>query len=62
MNLESKTFSSVMRELRAQDPNMLEKFLAQFKKSFDQACESQLENPEQAALMEALYQIDDSKS
>ena len=52
------TYSSTMRELRNKHEDSVREFQVSFKNAFEEALDSDLENPEQLALMEALQKID----
>lgn len=48
----TSTFSAEMRELRKNNPEKVMDFLKQFNNSFQNALQENIENPEQAALLE----------
>lgn len=52
------SYSSIMRDLRKGDDERRLKFQHIFKKTFDDALDNELENPEQIALMTAIKSID----
>lgn len=53
------TYSYVMRELRRKaDEEVVRKFMKEFKAAFEEALDESVNNPEQAALMQALKEID----
>lgn len=55
---QDMTFSSTMRKLRKDSPNQVIPFLSFFKSAFELAQKENLEDPEQAALLEALQYIE----
>ena len=54
------TFSSTMRDLRKSNPKKVNQFLKAFKQAFDMACEQNLDDVEQLALLEAMHVVDKS--
>ena len=51
------TYSSVMRHLRANNKDLVVTFEKEFKKSFEEALESGLDEPENIALLSAISTI-----
>lgn len=51
------TFSSVMRTLRQSKPNIIYSFLVQFQANMFAAVKEELENPEQAALLQTISNL-----
>jgi len=52
------SYSYVMRKLRKDKPERLHKFMVVFKQAFDKAFVEEVEDPDNAALMEALQAVD----
>jgi len=53
------SYSYIMRKLRKGDPEKLHKFMAAFKAAFDKAFIEEIEDPDNAALMEAMQVMQD---
>lgn len=53
----TSTFSSKMRELRKNNPNLVIPFLKAFKNAFEQGVNDEIENLEQSSLLQAIYEI-----
>jgi hypothetical protein len=52
------SYTYVMRELRKNCPENVDKFQIAFKQAFEQAIDENLEDPEQIALMEAMDAVE----
>ena len=52
------TYSAIMRDLRKNNPEMVNSFMKSFKDAFDRAMEENLEEAENAALLEAIQTIE----
>lgn len=57
MTEKEETYSSTVRFLRKEKPELVKLFLVAFKKNFDKAVEQGLEEPEKPALMQSKIEI-----
>lgn len=55
--LHDFSYSAVLRHLRKNNPELVTDFLKAFKEAFDEGVQDDLEDIEQAALMEAIQSI-----